>query len=158
MTTPLPVKLAAALAQCAVHAQVLADAAALLPPRFTAQDIVGIDAALRRVLDQAAYRYMKLQDSLGERVLPGLLNLAEEPLAPEATFAQKLQRLERLGVIPSADTWRVLREVRNALAHEYPDDPALQAAAMTRFRRAVDELLGLWQGVAASAAHWSAAG
>lgn len=77
---------------------------------------------------------------------------------PEAPFAQKLQRLERLGVIPSADTWRLLREVRNSLAHEYPDDPALQAAALTRFVRAVDELLGLWQGVAASAARWSSAG
>lgn len=157
MTGAPPDKLRAALAECAMHAQVLADAAALLPPRFGAEDIPGIDSALRRVLDQAAYRYMKLQDSLGERVLPGLLELAQEPLPPEVPFAQKLQRLERLGVIASADTWRLLREVRNALAHEYPDDPALQAAALTRFRRAVDELLGLWQGVVASAARSAAA-
>jgi hypothetical protein len=157
LTKPLPDKLRAALAECGMHSQVLADAAALLPMRFNSSDIAGITPELRRVLDQAAYRYMKLQDSLGERVLPGLLDVAQEPLPPEAPFAQKLQRLERLGVIPSADTWRLLREVRNALAHEYPDDPTLQAAALTRFRRAVDELLGLWQVVAASAARSSAA-
>ena len=50
----------------------------------------------RRLLDQSACRFMKLQDSLGERVLPGILTLAQEPLPPEATFAEKPQRLERL--------------------------------------------------------------
>ena len=54
----------------------------------------------RRLRDQSACRFMKLQDSLGERVLPGILTQAQaqaqEPLPPEATFAEKLQRLERL--------------------------------------------------------------
>lgn len=43
-------------------------------------------------------------------------------------FQQKLRRLERLGAVPSADAWRLLRELRNQIAHEYPDAPAIQAA------------------------------
>lgn len=50
----------------------------------------------------------------------------------------------RLG---SVETWRLLREVRNALAHDYPENPALQAAALSRLLKGVFELLGLWAGV-----------
>jgi hypothetical protein len=117
-------KFDAALADCRVQAAVLSDD--------------------RRSLDQAAYRFMKLQDSLGEKVLPGILVLTLEPLPPEATFAEKLQRLERLGVLPSVQSWRLRREVRNSLAHEYPENPALQAAMLTRFMTGLSELLAVW--------------
>ena len=33
---------------------------------------------------------MKLQDSLGEKLPPGGLSLTQDPLPPEAPFAQKL--------------------------------------------------------------------
>ena len=106
-----------------------------------------IDSELRRSLDQAAYRFVKLQDSLGEKVLPGVLSLTLDPLPPEVPFAEKLQRLERLGVLDSVETWRLLREVRNALAQDYPENPALQAAAVSRLRRGMADLLSLWAGV-----------
>lgn len=145
MTTSAEAKLQAALAECALHAEVLGEAAARLPQRFETADVVQVDAELRRSLDQAAYRFMKLQDSLGEKVLPGLLTLTLDPLPPEAPFIQRLQRLERLGALPSVQGWRLLREVRNALAHDYPDDAALQAAAWNRFRAAIVELLAVWR-------------
>lgn len=140
-------KFDAALAECGIHARVLAEAAGELPTAFSADDVGAIDVKQRRLLDQAAYRFMKLQDSLGEKVLPGILELTLDPLPPEASFAEKLQRLERLGAISSAGTWRLLREVRNSLAHEYPENPALQAAGLTRLVRGLAELLGLWSEV-----------
>jgi hypothetical protein len=152
MSRAAPEKLLAALAECRLHAEVLASALAHLPARFAEEDAALVDPERRRWLDQAAYRFMKLQDSLGEKVLPGLLDLTLDPLPPEAPFAQKLQRLERLQVIPSAEAWRVLREVRNALAHDYPDQPALQAAAWTRFIAGAAELLATWRCAAAYAA------
>ena len=140
-------KFAAAVAECRLHAAVLADDRGRLPMSFSADQMSALDVEDRRSLDQAAYRFMKLQDSLGEKVLPGILALTLEPLPPEATFAEKLQRLERLGVLPSVQSWRLLREVRNSLAHEYPENPALQAAALTRFMIGLSELLGLWASV-----------
>jgi hypothetical protein len=140
-------KFDAAVAECRVHAAVLSEARRALPSAFAAPDVATIGSEQRRLLDQSAYRFMKLQDSLGERVLPGILTQVQEPLPPEATFAEKLQRLERLGVLASAGTWRLLREVRNSLAHEYPENPALQAAALTRLVAGVDDLLLLWSGV-----------
>jgi hypothetical protein len=140
-------KFEAAMAECALHASVLAEAASALPAAFGAEDVAGIDPGRRRLLDQAAYRFMKLQDSLGEKVLPAVLLLALDPLPPDALFGEKLQRLERIGAVPSAQAWRTLREVRNSLAHEYPDHPALQAALLTRFVRGVRELLDYWEAV-----------
>lgn len=53
----------------------------------------GTDRPLqRRLLDQIAYRFGKLQGSLGEKVLPGLLLVAQEPVAPEATFVSVRER------------------------------------------------------------------
>ena len=109
--------------------------------------VASIGSERRRLLDQAAFRFMKLQDSLGEKVLPGILDLTRRTAAAAGHFAEKLQRLERLGVLDSAATWRLLREVRNSLAHEYPENPALQAAALTRLLRGVAELRRLWSGV-----------
>lgn len=138
-------KLQAALKECALHAQVLGEARVLLPHGFTPDDVVEPNAERRRLLDQVAFRFMKLQDSLGEKVLPGLLDLSLEPLPEDAPFVQKLNRLERLGALPSVDQWKGLREVRNALAHEYPDHPALQAAAWNRLLDAAGQLVQAWR-------------
>jgi hypothetical protein len=123
-------KLESAAAESSLHQEILSAALSELAPcrPFDAARVTAMEARVRQQLDQVAYRFMKLQDTLGERVLPGLLILAEEPLPESATFQQKLQRLERLGAVPSAETWRTLRELRNPLAHEYPDAPAIQAA------------------------------
>ena len=140
-------KLAAALTECGLHVQVLAQAfdevQALLP--FDATAVAAINPAQRRLLDQIAYRFGKLQDSLGEKVLPGLLLAAQEPVAPEATFVEKLQRLERLGAVRSAADWKLLRELRNALAHDYPDAPELQAAWLNRLMSSIPMLLAMAQ-------------
>lgn len=150
-------KLDAALAECALHARVLGDASAALPDVFDADMAANVDADRRRWLDQAAYRFMKLQDSLGEKVLPGLLDATLDPLPPEATFAERLQRLERLGALPSVERWRLLREVRNSLAHEYPEHPELQAAALTRLVAGARELLSVWSAAQAFAGRHLAA-
>jgi hypothetical protein len=140
-------KLVAALAECRLHADVLVQAwqevQVLLP--FDAATASAIRPEQRRLLDQIAYRFGRLQDSLGEKLLPGLLVLAQEPIAPEATFAEKLQRLERLGAVDSANDWKLLREMRNALAHDYPDAPELQAAWLNRLVASIPILLAMAQ-------------
>ena len=145
----LPAALTSALEQCALHVRVLERDLAALPGRFDPALVESLEDGQRTLLDQAAYRYMKLQDALGEKVLPALLALTLDPLPPEAPFAQKLQRLERLGAIPSAAGWRLLREVRNSLAHDYPDHPDVQAALLNSFVAAAESLLENWRQVKA---------
>lgn len=139
----------AALKECEHHASILHAARAEIGDRrFSAKTVDTVESETVKLLDQSAYRFGKLQDTLGTRVLPGILDLSEEPL-PEATpFGEKLQRLERLAVIPSVNQWRRLRELRNQLAHEYVDAPELKAAALNRFIDGIDQALEMWQQVA----------
>lgn len=130
------------------RANVLADALKDLgDTHFYADTVPNLPRETRRLLDQLAYRYTKLQDTLGERCLPGLLLMTEEPIPPSATFAEKLQRLERLGAISSIAEWRELREIRNQIAHEYLDQPPLMAASLNRFVDATNRLLAEWKQV-----------
>lgn len=139
-------KFHAAMSECSLHAMVLQEAlAGWQSPPFTADTVTSISTAQRRLLDQLAYRFGKLQDTLGEKVLPALLDLAEEPFSENATFAEKLQRLERMGAIDSVDGWRELRELRNQIAHEYVEQPAIKAAALNRFLTGIPQLLTFWE-------------
>lgn len=69
--------------------------------------------------DQLIFRFAKLQDSMGGRLFPAILeNLGED--TKSQPFIDKLIKLEELGIINSADDWILLRETRNLVTHEYP--------------------------------------
>lgn len=145
MTTQTAAKLETAWQECTLHAQILAEGMGEHGDmRYHAVDVQPLGRERLRLLDQMAYRFTKLQDTLGERLLPLLLEVAEEPMPQETPFAQKLQRLERLGVVPSAEQWRELRLARNAIAHEYPDAPELKAAVLNSFVAEIRKLLAFW--------------
>jgi hypothetical protein len=91
------------------------------------------------LLDQMLFRFGKLQDSIGQRLLPAILRAGQEWHEQE-TFLDKLNRLEKLGAVPSALGWVELRELRHSAMHEYPDDPALNAANLTRIFNRIDDL------------------
>jgi len=114
---------------------------------FTADSVQHIGKEQLRLLDQIAFRFMKLQDSMGQKLLPTVLELAQEPIAPDATFAEKLNWLERIGAIASAEEWKRLRVARNAIAHEYPEDPTLRAAGINRFLDGASRLTVLYESV-----------
>ncbi|SHK11191.1 hypothetical protein SAMN05444280_1725 [Tangfeifania diversioriginum] len=69
--------------------------------------------------DQLIFRFSKLQDSMGGRLFPAILeNLGEE--VKRLPFIDRLVKLEELEIITSADDWILLRETRNIVTHEYP--------------------------------------
>ncbi len=69
--------------------------------------------------DQLIFRFSKLQDSMGGRLFPAILeNLGEETKG--LPFIDQLTKLEELNIIDSADEWMLLRETRNIVTHEYP--------------------------------------
>lgn len=75
-----------------------------------------------RTLDQLVFRFGKLHDSIGTRLIPATLQLVQEWKDHEP-FLDKLNRAEKLGILPSVEQWQLLRELRNQTAHEYPDQP-----------------------------------
>jgi hypothetical protein len=71
------------------------------------------------VIDQLIFRFSKLQDEMGTNTFRFLLIYLQEDI-DEKPFKDVLNKLERLGILPSADVWIKLRELRNSLAHDYP--------------------------------------
>ncbi|QFY91045.1 hypothetical protein D5125_03690 [Magnetovirga frankeli] len=81
-----------------------------------------------RILDQLLYRYTKLQDTLGQRLVPATLAVLSEPFE-EWPMIDRLNRLEKLGYI-EVDSWLSWRETRNRLAQEYPEQDDTRFAAI----------------------------
>lgn len=79
------------------------------------------------ILEMFASRFTKLQDALGNKVLPAILELTQEP-GEYPSFIDKLHRLEKIGAIPSTVDWQNFRKIRNQFVHDYPDDGDLNAA------------------------------
>ncbi|WP_137890781.1 hypothetical protein [Ramlibacter sp. 2FC] len=127
-------KLQPALEECAMHRQRLHQAwleasgfAALKEDAAAAP--LGDDQV--RTLDQLVFRFGRLQDAMGTRLLPALLQLTQE-WRDDEPFLDKLNRAEKLGMLPSAEQWQLLREMRNQTAHEYPSQPELVRANLRR--------------------------
>jgi len=70
-------------------------------------------------LDQFIFRFSKLQDTMGNRLFPSILEVLAEPVS-EQPFIDILNRLEELGILTSALSWVQLRKIRNDVTHEYP--------------------------------------
>lgn len=81
-----------------------------------------------RLLDQLLFRFIKLQDTIGERLIPATLSALGEPFE-DWPMRDRLNRLEKLGFLDT-ERWLSWREIRNRLAHEYPDQPELRFAAL----------------------------
>jgi hypothetical protein len=68
------------------------------------------------MLDAFVSRYTRLQDTLGDKLLPILLRVS---LEKTGTQLDNLLRAEKLGWVESTESWVELRELRNRLVHEY---------------------------------------
>jgi len=96
-----------------------------------------------RLVDQLLFRFIKLQDAVGERLVPATLAVLNEPFQDWA-MRDRLNRLEKLGYL-DVDSWLAWREVRNRLAHEYPDKPELRFAALLAAIDAGRDLAALYE-------------
>ncbi len=138
-TSPVLLALKQAQATCMTHRQALEEALGDLSKRTVEPiDLEHLGKEDRRLLDQFAYRYTRLQDDMGARLMPAaLLALGEEVAA--MPVLDRLNRLEQLGWLPSADEWTELRRIRNEFVHDYPETATeryerLQLAVVSAYR------------------------
>ena len=65
-------------------------------------------------------RFGRLQDTLGDKLLPQLLSALGEKIS---AVIDNFDRAEQLGLIASADEWMTMRSLRNQMVHEYRRPP-----------------------------------
>lgn len=117
---------------------------ALLP--FNAESFQQLTDEQIKDLDQFVFRFSKLQDCMGVRLFPALLECLEEPY-DQRPMLDKLNRLEKLGFIESVENWQKIRVIRNKFAHDYPDDNERNAQQINRACEAAVDLMAMLERV-----------
>jgi len=81
------------------------------------------------MLDAFVSRFSRLQDTLGDKLLPALLRVSLEKTGSQL---DNLLKAEKMGWISSAESWIEMRSLRNKVVHEYMDSAPdlLQALIM----------------------------
>lgn len=88
-------------------------------------------------LESFGAKFARMQDTVVDKLIPALLRVAGEPVA---AAIDNLGRMERLGLIASADDWLQMRGLRNRLVHEYFDRPGDLAPALERACRFTERM------------------
>ena len=94
-------------------------------------------SALSERLDAFVARFARLQDSLGDKLLPALLVALDEPVG---AALDNLGVGERLGWFDSVELWRSVRALRNQMIHDYVEDRRILVGALSAARDAVPML------------------
>lgn len=115
----------------------LSSLAATMP--MTAEKFQYLNDDQVQSLDQFILRFSKLQDAMGGRLFPSILQYLQEQYE-ERPMLDKLNRLEKLGFIQRAEDWQAIRMARNKFAHEYPDDFVKNAALINLASAAASEM------------------
>lgn len=96
---------------------------------FTTEQAIRLEADhdLAERVEAFVGRFGRLQDTVGDKLLPLLLDALGEK---SSAVIDNLDRAERLGLLKSADEWMTIRNLRNQMIHEYVEDPAVLSSAL----------------------------
>lgn len=96
------------------------------------------DSLLAERMDAFVARFGRLQDTLGDKLIPTLLRYLGESTGPAM---DNLDKAERFGWIGSASEWMVYRKLRNQMVHDYIEDPVVLADAFNAGNQFVPSLI-----------------
>ncbi len=96
-----------------------------------------------RCLDQFIFRFSKLQDVLGAKIFRYTLELLDEDVQ-SLPMRDILNRMERYSLIPSADEWGYIRELRNDIAHDYPLTESDMVSVLNELISKADVLISIY--------------
>lgn len=116
------------------HRHHMRHALASIAPRrpLSAATLADLDDDAVQDIDQFVLRFGKLQDVMGERLVPATLDALQEPYE-DRPMLDKLNRLEKLGLLESTEAWEKLRALRNHIQLlPFPGGRGGQASALTR--------------------------
>jgi len=99
-------------------------------------------------------RFCRLQDTIGDKLLPAWL----EALGEKTNIAiENLDKAEKIGVLPSVDTWLKLRQLRNQMIHEYIEDLTILVDALQASYQHHDFIISVAEAIIAdidNRGHW----
>ena len=133
--------------ECEKHLQRLKYAKNKLKDIFplTAQSYQNLSQEDIQVIDQFIYRFSKLQDTIGEKLIKIVFSLYEENIE-KFTFIDILNRLEKADIL-TTQAWRELRDIRNELSHNYEDEPMQSSIVLNKVYEKEELLESIYQNI-----------
>lgn len=110
---------------------------------FDQHKVIAFTTQQLLLIELLVSRFAKLQDFLGKKLINEFFALKEE-MVDDLTMLDKINKLERLGIIESAELWKEMRDARNHIAHEYPDHPELTALYLNKIFYLAPKLLNFF--------------
>lgn len=99
-------------------------------PNFTIEEAqrLEVDADLSIKVEAFSSRFARLQDTVGDKLIPLWLSALNEPVG---AAIDNLNKAERLGVLSSVENWLTARSLRNLMVHEYIESLQVLTDALT---------------------------
>ena len=103
-----------------IHQKRLSDAYDIIKAwgEFDKNLYISLDTVQIAITDQYIYRFAKLQDLVGEKLLKLSLEYLQEN-TDRMPFLEFLNKAQKIGLIDEPNKWVELRESRNQIAHDY---------------------------------------
>ena len=95
-------------------------------------------------LDAFSARFCRMQDTLGDKLLPSMLQMLAEQ---SGSNIDNLNRIEKLGLLTSVTDWLEARSLRNKMVHEYMDDVAMLVMAINRAHQLLPLLIKTYNNI-----------
>ncbi len=132
------------LYECNQHKQKIEQAAkrleSLMPLDILRYEKLSIEEG--SFIDQMIFRFSKLQDTMGEKLFPTLLEIFGEEVKSKS-FIDRLNRIEELGIVDKNE-WMRLRRDRNEIAHEYSFNKDEVVLGINSIYQAQNRLLAIY--------------
>jgi hypothetical protein len=96
----------------------LIDALELNNDIYQADYFLQLEAQQRAILEAYLKRFASLQDYMGAKLFPLVIDMSG---IVTTKTSEVLAAVEREGLIDNLEQWIALRDLRNALEHDYPD-------------------------------------
>lgn len=106
-------------------------------------DAEGLDYKVLADLEFFTNRFAKLQDHIGGRIFPMVLSFLGENVQG-LSMLEQLNILAKRKIIPSVETWLLIRQSRNSLAHDYPTDPEISVQNINQIIEHSLWILNFW--------------
>ncbi|MEN4054078.1 hypothetical protein [Sulfurimonas sp. NWX79] len=102
------------------HIALIIESLDVLTPLLPVKDYAELNQLQRFALNALIFRFSKLQDLLGAKVFRTYLEYNGFNTQGISYF-EILREIEKEGIV-DIDTWGELRELRNKIAHDYPEE------------------------------------
>jgi hypothetical protein len=102
------------------HIELITESIEVLNPKIPIQDYDSLNQLERFALNALIFRFSKLQDLIGVKIFRSYLDFSGFNVI-EKSFFDILKEIEKEAII-DIDSWSELRELRNKIAHEYPEE------------------------------------